>query len=101
MVSPLVWKRTDPNKTKTRNRGKGYYYRRSSYKRGWYSKYSGEGSQDGAYKFPKVAKDGREGRSTPKLSKRYEHAGDRNRRKRVSHRVQVSPRKQKRKKGWF
>jgi len=101
MVSPLVFKRTDPNKTKNRNRGSGFYYMRSSYKRGWYSKYSGEGSQDGSYKFPAKAKDGRRGRSSPKLPRTYEHAGDRRRRKKTTHRVQVSPRKQKRKKGWF
>jgi len=91
MVSPLKYKAVDPNKTKTRNRGRGYYYMRNSYKQGWHSKYSGEGD-----KVRKI-----KGDSQPKLKRTYQHAGDKNKRKRITHRVQLTPKKQRRMKGWF
>ena len=73
-----------------KGRGKGYYYNRGGYKRGWMSKYSG--LQDGNY---------RPHKNTKKLKARYEHTGDRNRQKRTTHRVQKSPKKFGFLKGYF
>lgn len=64
MVSPLKYFKSDPNKA---GRGRGFYYRRISYKRGWFSKFSND--RDGVHKIT--------GKALPKLSRRYEHAGDR------------------------
>lgn len=91
MVSPLQYKAVDPNKTKMRNRGSGYYYMRNTYKKGWFSKYSGSNDKVRRIK----------GESQPNLKRTYQHAGDKNKRQRITHRVQVSPRKQRRMKGWF
>ena len=87
MPSPLKFFRSDPL---NKGRGKGYYYRRGGYKRGWMSKYSG--SQDGTYRPSKNVK---------KLKPRYEHTGDKNRMKRTKHRVKTSPKKWKVLKGFF
>ena len=90
MVSPLKYFRRDPNKTKTRNRGAGYYYKRSSYKRGWYSKYS-------AMRDAKK----RDLRKSKRLSREYQHAGDLNTHRKIKALLNVSPRKKELFKGWF
>jgi hypothetical protein len=87
MPSPMKFFKSDPMR---KGRGKGFYYKRGGYKRGWMSKYSG--SQDGSY---------RPRKNTKKLQRRYEHTGDRNRMKRTTHRVKVSPKKWKVFKGFF
>jgi len=91
MVSPLTFFGSDPNRSKNVNRGRGYYYKRNSYKKGWFSQYTGEADSVRKIK----------GKSQPKLSRKYQHAGDTTKRKRINHRVQISPRKQRRMKGWF
>jgi len=68
MVSPLEYKHKDPNK---KGRGAGYYYKRNSYKRGHWSKYSGD--RDAKKKVIRKSKG---------LSFDYSHAGDRKIRRR-------------------
>jgi hypothetical protein len=86
MPSPLKFYRSDPL---GKGRGRGYYYKRGGYKRGWMSKYSG--SQDGNYRPSK----------NRKVTRAYEHTGDKNRMKRTRHKVQKSPRKYIFLKGFF
>lgn len=63
MVSPIKYFRVDPNKTKSRNRGAGYYYKRSSVRKGWYSKFS-EG------------RDAQKKSQETRFTKAYRHTGD-------------------------
>lgn len=72
-----------------KGRGRGYYYNRGGYKKGWMSKYSG--AHDGTYRPSK----------NTKVTGRYEHTGDRNRMKRTKHKVRTSPRKHIFLKGFF
>lgn len=87
MVSPLKYKRSDPNK---KRRGAGWYYKRNTHKRGWWSKY-------------KLSRDARKRATHQKknVNPRYEHTVDRNTRKRRVATVRKSPRKKVRRKGWF
>lgn len=87
MVSPLKWKRSDPNK---KGRGAGYYYKRNTLKRGWFSKY-------------KLSRDAKKRATHQKkrVSDTYVHTVDRNTRKKRVATVRKSPRKKVRRKGWF
>ena len=87
MPSPMKFYGSDPIKM---GRGKGYYYLRGGYKRGWMSKYTGE--HDASY---------RPSRNKKKLTRAYEHTGDTDRMKRRTHKVQRTPRKYVFLKGFF
>lgn len=87
MVSPLTWKRSDPNK---KRRGAGFYYKRNTHKRGWWSKYK---NQRDAKKRARHQK--------KNVNPRYVHTVDRNTRKKKVSTVRISPRKTRRRKGWF
>ena len=63
MVSPIKFMRVDPNKTKSRNRGAGYYYKRSSVRKNWYSKFT-------------ETADGMKKSQETRFAKPYRHTGD-------------------------
>lgn len=88
MVSPLKYFKADPN---NKGRGRGFYYRRISYKRGWFSKFSS--ARDGVHKI--------KGKAHPKLGRRYEHAGDRKKVKSMGVFKPTARAKPKKMFGWF